>query len=357
MEYIERQPVRFLDRELFPHMAHVARGLADTLECRPETLLPVPNATMAMNTVVRSWQRRFNPGPQHRALAYSVAYGSTKKLLRKLSEECGMQLDEAQVDFPLESDEALLTALEEQLRPETSLVILDAVPSNAPFVLPLEEAIALCRELAPDATVVVDAAHGLFGLPLKLREVKADAVLTNCHKWFCGPKGTAVLHVPEKTKEWLEPLVVSHGFGADFVSGFYWSGLTDYSSWLALDAPLAFWHAAGREPARIYCQYMALDAAEQLSGAWGTELGIPPELLGPMALVEVPAMPQLGEGPFAYEHAEALQNALYRRGIEVPIKALSGRLYVRVSAHIYNCAEDYEVLAQAVLELAGGAEF
>lgn len=363
MEYIEQQPVRFLDRELFPHMVHVTRGLAEILECSPHTLLPMPSATAALNTVVRSWQRRFKPGPEQRVLTYNVAYGATKKLLRKVSEECGVQLDEAVVEFPLEGYDALLAALEEQLRPETSLVVLDAIPSNAPFVLPVEEAIAACRKLAPDAVVVVDAAHGLGGLPLKLREWKADAVLTNCHKWFCGPKGTALLYVPEKSQEWVEPLTISHGFGSDFVSGFYWSGLSDFSSWLALDATLAFWEGAGADTARIYCQYMALDAAEQLSAAWGTELGIPAELLGPMALVEVPALPKLAanaDGAYTYEHAEALQNALFRRAIEVPIKVLPGqgssRLYVRPSAHIYNCAEDYEVLQQAVLELADGAE-
>lgn len=56
--------------------------------------------------------------------------------------------------------------------------------------------------------------------------------------------------------------------------------------------------------------------------AWGTQLGIPAELLGPMALVELPPLPMLGgAAPLAYEHAEAVQNALFERRIEVPVKA------------------------------------
>lgn len=317
----------------------------------------MPSATMALNTVVRSWQRRFNPGPQQRALAFSVAYGSTKKLLRKVSEETGLQLDEAPLEFPIADEAQVLAALEGALRPETALVVLDAVPSNAPFVLPLEEAIALCRERSPDAFVVVDAAHALGALPLRLGRPLADALLTNCHKWFCGPKGTALLHVPAEHQGWVEPLVVSHGFGADFVSGFYWTGLNDFSSWLALDSVLTFWELAGLDGARLYSQYMVTDAAEMLADAWGTGLGIPVEMLGPMALVELPGLPMLqGAGPLAYEHAEAVQNALFRRSIEVPVKALSGKLYVRISAHIYNHIEEYEVLRDAVLGLAAGAE-
>jgi len=262
-------------------------------------------------------------------------------------------VDLAPIEFPLADDAAVLDALAAALCPgETSLVILDAVPSNAPFVLPVEEAIALCRERCPEAFVVVDAAHALGGLPLSLRRSHADAVLTNCHKWFCGPKGTAVLHLRREHQEWVEPLVISHGYGADFVSGFYWTGLSDFTSWLALDAAIAFWDIAGLDAARLYGQYLVLDAAEMLAEAWGTQLGIPAELLGPMALVELPPLPMLGgAAPLAYEHAEAVQNALFERRIEVPVKALSGRLYVRLSAHIYNHIGEYEVLRDAVADL------
>lgn len=359
LNYIESQPVRFIDRELFPHMVNVSRGLADILDCRAQDLLPMPNATTALNTVVKSWQKRFKPGPGQRFLAYSVAYGSTKRLLRKVAEDTGAAYDEATVEFPLESEGPLLDALERALRPETSLIVLDAMPSNAPFVLPVEEAIALCRKKSPGAFIIVDAAHGLGGFTFKLRKHPADAVFTNCHKWFCGPKGTALLHVPSEHQSWVEPLVISHGFGADYASGFYWAGLQDYSSWLALDTCLDFWDAISLETAQLHNQYLAVDVAEMLSDAWGTKMGIPAELLGPMALVELPELPAFGpagENGLTYEHAEAVQNSLFRRSIEVPVKALSGKLYVRTSSHIYNCTEDYEVLRDAVLDLQNGLE-
>lgn len=66
-----------------------------------------------------------------------------------------------------------------------------------------------------------------------------------------------------------------------------------------------------------------------LADAWGTELGLPEELLSTMALVELPS---LLPPPLGYEEAERVQNALYLQGIEVPVKALNGRLYVRAWA-------------------------
>jgi len=52
------------------------------------------------------------------------------------------------------------------------------------------------------------------------------------------------------------------------------------------------------------------------------------------------------------KEAVELQDALYHiYKIEVPVKHLQNRLYVRISAHIYNTMEDFEKLGKALLEL------
>lgn len=358
-EHIEHQPVRFLDRELFPHLVQVSKDLAFLTRARPQDLMPIPSATAGMNLVLRSWQRRFRPGPEDRVLVLSVAYGSTKSMLSKMSQESGFQIDEASIQFPFEDEQPILEALSSALRPNTSLVVLDIIPSNAPFVLPWAEAISLCRERSPGAFILADAAHVLFGTMLRLSgpgAISADALVTNCHKWFCGPKGTALLHVAPQHQEWIEPLVISHGFGADFPSGFYWPGLADFSSWLALDEAIEFWDLVGMEAARTYCNYLVCQAAEMLMDAWGTGLGIPLELTGTMALVRLPELAGLrraGE-EYTYIHAEVIQNELYQRRIEVPVKVLSGNLYVRISAHIYNHIDEYAVLQDAIIDMRDG---
>ena len=78
-----------------------------------------------------------------------------------------------------------------------------------------------------------------------------------------------------------------------------------------------------------------------LADAWGTELGLSEELLSTMALVQLPLS---GE-------AQQVQERLYQQGIEVPVKQLDERLYVRLSAHIYNHMEVRGVgLKSGVLE-------
>mmetsp|Transcript_149412 Transcript_149412/g.461236 ORF Transcript_149412/g.461236 Transcript_149412/m.461236 type:complete len:323 (+) Transcript_149412:452-1420(+) len=321
----------------------------------------MPSVAAGMSTVLRSWQRRFKPGPDERALVLSVTNGTTRRLLRKMSEDSGFHLDEVPVDFPVAGEEALFEALDRTLKPTTALVVLDALPSVAPFALPLDEAARLCRERAPGAFVLADAAHGLLSVPLRLSGHHAapiDALVAGCDAWLCGPRGTAVLHVAPEHHEWVEPLVALDDSGSKLPDSFYCQGHFDFSSWLALDEAMAFWDLVGTDPARIYCQYLALDAAEMLADAWGTGLGVPAELLGPMALVEVPRLPdQQSDGDALMDlHATAARRLLLQRGIDVPVKALSGRLYVRISAHIYNSIEDYEALRDAVLELRAGVQ-
>jgi selenocysteine lyase/cysteine desulfurase len=65
-------------------------------------------------------------------------------------------------------------------------------------------------------------------LAMDVAAVGADYYVSNMHKWFCNPRGAAFLwvnpasvlgHVPR-----VQPLVVSHGSGAGFLSDFIWDG-------------------------------------------------------------------------------------------------------------------------------------
>lgn len=71
-------------------------------------------------------------------------------------------------------------------------------------------------------------------------------------------------------------------------------------------------------------------------------------MCGSMALVELPHRLQ---GAATSAAAKTLQDALFARNIEVPVKAVAGKLYVRVSCAAYNTASDFEHLAEGVAGL------
>ncbi len=46
--------------------------------------------------------------------------------------------------------------------------------------------------------------------------------------------------------------------------------------------------------------------------------------------------------------SKGVQDALYAHHVEVPVKTVRGRLYVRISCAVYNVLEDYEALANCL---------
>lgn len=184
------------------------------------------------------------------------------------------------------------------------------------------------------------------------------------HQWMCFPKGSAMMYVRREAQAGLEPAVLSHGFGAGFLSNFVWDGCRDYSPVLILPMALAWWRWVGLERARRYSSDLLAWAVRHLTAAWASDTLVPLGMCGFMALVALPDAAVPGGGGNAWgaatsAHAKTVQDALhYAHRVECPVKCIQGRLFVRVSAFIYNDRDDFRRLGDAVLGMAarGGAD-
>lgn len=100
----------------------------------------------------------------------------------------------------------------------------------------------------------------------------------------------------------------------------------------------------GLDAVRAYNHGLVWEAAQLLTRRWGTDLRIDEAMVGAMATVPLPD--RFGTAP---EDAARLRDALlYEDRIEVQLHARRTRLWVRVSAQIYNDMADVERLAAAV---------
>lgn len=153
----------------------------------------------------------------------------------------------------------------------------------------------------------------------------------------------------------IKPLVVSSGFGVGFNSQFIWTGLRDYSPYLALNTVLDFWVAMGPERIRKFNNTLAHKAATMLAQKWGTGLLSHTHMFGPMVMIRLPevllnCVTQGGKEEAVKAHAEMVQAKLhYEFNIEVPVKLIQGKLHTRISAHVYNELSDYDKLCDAIL--------
>ncbi|GLD99747.1 hypothetical protein PINS_up008475 [Pythium insidiosum] len=373
----DRQPLEFHDRQFFPYAVQAIQALARFVGVsQPQELVLLPNATTGLHAVLDSVVRAelHRPSPTRAPVVVcclSTRYGAVNKMLQALANDAraaasnGRRVEIHEVPLSLAESldaatvtsklDAALRAIRQQHATDCALVVVDHVTSNTGVLLPVDAIVRGCHAQRVPVPVLVDGAHALLNLPLSLDAIGADYYVGNCHKWFASPRGAAFLHRRSSAMA-IAPRVVSHGFFDGLQSAFMWQGLQDYSAWLALPQCIAFWEHQGVERCREYMHALAQRAAEHLRAAWDVPAPEPALVGGhAMQLVALPSRRIFGvevnlHAANSSADAKHIQDTLHaEHAIEVPVKCIEGRLYVRISAHIYNELADYDRLARAVV--------
>lgn len=312
---LERQPVEFLALERrFPALLDEARrALAAYVGADAANLAFAPNATSALNAVVRSLEL----GPGDQALVGDAEYGGMQLLWEFVRRRTGVTLERRSF-ADLEPDA------------HTRVVFCSHVEWSTGRVNDLTQLVAACR--ASDTLLIVDGAHAPGQLDLNLEELGADVYAGNCHKWLCAPKGSAFLYARPEVQDLIDPAVVSWDWldGAAFHERHRWQGTRDPSAYLTVPAAISFQAEHDWAAVRRRCH----------------------ELL---ASVQVPFEPltdtYLQMRGFRVEHADppALKRRLYEEHrVEVPIFETEAGWVLRVSVQAYNDAGDLERLVAAL---------
>ncbi|MEE3717585.1 aminotransferase class V-fold PLP-dependent enzyme [Tumidithrix elongata RA019] len=339
---LESQPLQFM-QELATHIRAAANELAQFVGAKGEDLVFVDNATAGVNAVVRS----LDFSPQDRIVVTSHGYAAVRKTLTYVSHRTGVEIVEAKVPFPIHSEqeviEAIAQALDPKVNPNVKLLVLDHITSPTALIFPIAALVKLAQ--AQNIPVLVDGAHAPGTLPLNLVELDADWYAGNCHKWLCANKGCGFLYAKPERQADLHPNVISHGFDGGFLAEFDWTGTRDPSAWLTVTDAIAFHQHLGSDRVREHNHKLVLWAAQMLATTWQQTLPAPEFMLGAMATIPLPQ--QVASKYAVSDYQKLHDEILVKHQIEVPIIPFGDRLWVRVSAQVYNEAWEYEHLAAA----------
>lgn len=344
---MERAPVVWFP-ELPQRLAAARVDLAAFLGVDPGDLALVPNASAGVSVVYAGLERRRGG----EIVVTDHGYGAVTMGAERLARRWGGRVRTARV--PLDADEErACEAVLAEVGEGTDLLVIDQITSATARRLPVERIGAEVRRRG--VPLLVDGAHapGLIAAPLS--GPACDFWAGNLHKWGCAPRGTAALVARVPLRDGLYPLIDSWGAADPYPDRFDQQGTVDATSYLAATTALDFVEATwGWPAARRYMDELA-DYAERVVGAAFAEL------TGADASVDVgmpvPGM-RLVRLPDGLADSRVTADALRDRaaaelGVEAAFTSFGGVGYWRLSAHVYNTAEDYEYFAERCVPVLG----
>ena len=313
---LEREPTELLARRFDERMEAARTALASFVGARVQDLVFAPNATSALNAVIRSLRIR----PNEEILTTKHEYGAILRTLGFI-----------RANVVLVEPEELLA----NIGIRTRAIVVSHITSPTAFVLPVEE---LC-EAARKAGVlsIVDGAHAPGHIPLDIEAVGADVYAGNCHKWLCAPKGSGFLWARPEHQDWIEPVVISWGYHEDagFGERHGWQGTRDPAAYLAVPKAIEMHATFDLERAKELA-----DEAERALAPYGPR---------PLRGERSPLMRAL---TVRTADPAGLWRRLYdEHRVEVPVYEWEGTALLRISIGPYNDEADVARLAAAFRDL------
>lgn len=342
---LERQPVLFLSRELSGLLRESRVVIGEFLNADPDDLVYIPNATHGVNIIARSLD--FKPGDE--ILTTDHEYGACDFTWDFVCGKTGAKYVHQSIALPVQTEEDIVEQFWYGISPKTKAIYLSHITSPTALRLPIQR---ICK-LAKDAGIltIVDAAHAPGQIPMDLRELGADMVFGNCHKWMLAPKGSAFLYVRRELQKLIEPLIVSWGYGPNpeftagsrFLDALQWTGTNDPAAALAVPAAIKFMHDHNWDTVRIQCRNLLRNGLERIC-----------ELvdMSPVYPLDSDFYSQMAVAPLPASNLAALKSRLYDEyKIEVPLVQWQDKQFIRVSMQGYNSHEDVDALVDALQNL------
>ncbi|HEY1612530.1 MAG TPA: aminotransferase class V-fold PLP-dependent enzyme [Rhizomicrobium sp.] len=335
--HIERDPTSFYAFELPALLRAGANGPAKRFGGESGDWVFCENATAAVSSVLHGLQL----GPGDEIVTTSHAYGAVLQAMRWIAARTGAALVLAELPAILTSEDEVAAAVERVLGPRTRLLVVDHITSASAAILPVARLATLARHF--EVPVLVDGAHAPGHIALDVPALGVDWYTGNAHKWLFAPRGCGLLWTAPARQAETRPAVLSHGTDKGYTEAFDWIGTRDPSAWLCFDTAAAAHDGFGGAALMAGNRAMAAQGAAHLVERLGLVPSAPASMRGAMAALTFGEAPDDPELPNAFRRALTAEH-----GVVAPISVLAGKLWLRISAQIYNAPEDYERCATAV---------
>lgn len=340
---LENQPVQFMAIDVYEHLALARNKLGAFIGCDGDDLFFIPNATTAVNTIIRS----LDLGPGDEVLSTNHEYGSLIRAWEWVAKEKGFHFIQHEFPLPLKTHEDFIEDFWESVTANTRIIFVSHITSSTGLIFPAEE---ICSRARKDGILtIIDGAHVPGQLALDITAMDPDVYTGACHKWLSAPKGSTFLYVKNDLQSLIKPLIISWGEAGDdpgpsqFLKDNQYQGTRDPSAFLAVPAAIDFQKEHNWNTVKKSCRELNRRTRDRAYKIIHTDPICPntEEWLVQMASVEVDV-----------NNEQALKDTLLETyKIEIPVFTWQEKTLLRFSFNAYNDEHDADVLIGALKEI------
>ncbi|WP_348738020.1 aminotransferase class V-fold PLP-dependent enzyme [Pseudomonas rhodesiae] len=173
----------------------IRRQLAALIEVEPESVAFTRNATEALQSLIRNYNR-LQPGDQ--VLISDLEYDTVKGAMRWLAAHRGVEVIELSHTHPASFDSLLQTYRDAFAQyPRLKLMAMTHVTHRTGLVMPVAAIAQAARTHGVD--VILDGAHALGQIDFNLADLGIQFAGFNLHKWIGAPLTLGFLYIaPER---------------------------------------------------------------------------------------------------------------------------------------------------------------
>lgn len=185
----------------------VLAAAAAHLDTRPEQIALTDSTTMGLGLVYTAL--RLAPGDE--VLTTEHDFYATHESLRLRAERDGVRVRRVRLyrDPAVTSVDEIVTNLAAAVTARTRVVALTWVHSSTGVKLPVRRLAEAVRARSPQALVCVDGVHGFGAEAVTPAQLGCDVLVSGCHKWLLGPRGTGLVWGSARAWDRMTPVIPS----------------------------------------------------------------------------------------------------------------------------------------------------
>ncbi|CAF3991928.1 unnamed protein product [Rotaria sp. Silwood2] len=342
----ERNPDRWFRLDLQIEMENLRKKLSKYINCDPDNLVILENASAGVNSILKSLKFQTN----ETILYYNIAYGMVKLTLQYISTEFFTPEQIIQIKLnhlTIQNIDLLLKKTQDVIDKikNVKLIVFDHISSVPAILFDIETMIKYFRKQG--ILTLVDGAHAVGAIELNLTKLDPDFYLSNTHKWLYNHRSACLLYVKKDLQKLIHPIITSFGYLQSFQNEFFWLGTKDYSSYLTISDALDFRQTIANETDIYnYNHQLAKQAGDLIAQMWNSStLTTNDQFISTMNNIELPS----------FIDTLDKMNILYQKLINqyntfLPMFQFDNKFYCRISAQIYMELSDYQTVGKIVLD-------